>query len=459
MKTKHPKLTEATRASGSSSADTGKFKSYAEVFFFAVLFFLCSADQYFATRLGGFNFRWGQILLLALVPFAVQYHWSHLQDRSQEGNFTRKLLQYWGIFFAVYALTALLSDNPKITLIKWAWGLFNISCAALVLLNKRWWEPLSKGFLFGFSALALLVWIQAIAVYWIGVTAPSDWDFTYPLVIQNLPFPLGYVQPGPFFDQLRILRTDAFYYEPSYAGCAIAFSFPLVLFTEAKLRQGKFPFFSALILSSIFLVGSRSGILSVMMGLISLWIYFRRKPPIEMKPLIWKTVGVAVVAILIFGLSTNARKYLAFSAGLFKDRISYGQLADQHTSEGGRMASILHALRAWKDHPLLGNGVPTNSSGGQGITVSTEDMWLEVAMESGLLGLLAFGAAIGLTLKAAWGWSGPSALKGLVAAAWISHFVINMNLCQTFPRLDFWLLFFFSIALLADLNTTKKAGV
>ncbi|HTC22503.1 MAG TPA: hypothetical protein VK859_16730, partial [bacterium] len=84
----------------------------------------------------------------------------------------------------------------------------------------------------------------------------------------------------------------------------------------------------------------------------------------------------------------------------------------------------------------------------QKLTVTTEDMWLEVGMESGLVGFLAFLGAIAGTMRAAWGTASPSALKGLILAAWVSHFVVNMNFCQTFPRLDFWLLFFFSIRLL-----------
>ncbi len=38
------------------------------------MFFLCAADQYFATRSGGFNFRWGQVMLLVLVPFSLKRH-------------------------------------------------------------------------------------------------------------------------------------------------------------------------------------------------------------------------------------------------------------------------------------------------------------------------------------------------------------------------------------------------
>jgi hypothetical protein len=421
------------------------------IFFFAALFFLCGADQYFATRVGGFNFRWGQLLLLALVPFSLKRSWGLLRDRSKDRILIGKILKYWGIFLAVYALTALLSDNPKITLIKWVWGLFNIGCAALVLLDKRWGDSLKKGFLFGATALALLVWAQAIAVYWLGATASSaDWRFTYPLLIQGLPFPLGYVQPGPLFIKFPILRMDAFYYEPSYAGCALAFAFPLVLLTERQLAPKPFPFHSALVLSSILLVGSRSGILGVFVGFLSFLAYVQWNHLSEVKPFFWKTVGAAFMAIILFGLSTDSRKYMAFTFGLFQDQISYGQLTDTHTSEGGRMVSMLRALRLWKQHPLLGNGIPKNSSGGQKVTVTTDNMWLEIGMESGLIGFLAFLGAIGGTMWMAWGTGPPSALKGLVLAAWVTHFAINMNFCQTFPRLDFWLFFFFSIRLLIE---------
>src|SRR5580658_3486734 len=92
------------------------------VFFFAALFFLCGADQYFATRLGGFNFRWGQLLLFALVPFSLKRTWDLLRGNSKDRTPIARILIYWGVFLAIYALTALLSDNPKLTLVKWVWA-------------------------------------------------------------------------------------------------------------------------------------------------------------------------------------------------------------------------------------------------------------------------------------------------------------------------------------------------
>src|SRR5580693_1382005 len=110
-----------TQSSSNPVSDSPKFLA---VFFFAALFFLCGADQYFATRLDGFNFRWGQILLLAVVPFSLKRQGALLRGHSQDGIWTGTVLKYWGSFLAVYALTALLSDNPKLTLIKCIWGLF-----------------------------------------------------------------------------------------------------------------------------------------------------------------------------------------------------------------------------------------------------------------------------------------------------------------------------------------------
>lgn len=432
------------------SAVPGKIPPWLPVFFFAALFFFCSADQFFATRMAGLNFRWGQLLLLVAGLLSLKDHWKGFQTPSPDGQWVKKILGFWCLFFAAYALCALFSDNPKTTFLKWGWGLFNIGLAAALLLDKKWGDSLAKGFYCGAAAVAVTVWAQAIGIYWLGATAPStDWRFTYPVLLHGFPFPLGYVQPGPNFGVLPILRLDAFYYEPSYAGCALAFAFPLVLVRRFQSKPTRFPWVPALVLSSIFLVGSRSGILSVLAGSAFFVAYGLFKPVGGAKPFFWRTVGTALLALALFCLSSSARWYMAFNFGLFKDRFTYGQLTDKKTSEGGRLASILRALQLWKAHPLLGDGVPQNSPGDQGVTVTTEDMWLEIAMESGVLGLLAFGIALGGTLGTAWARGSPGAVQALVLAAWVSHFVVNMNLCQTYPRLDFWLIFFLSIRLLA----------
>ena len=74
--------------------------------------------------------------------------------------------------------------------------------------------------------------------------------------------------------------------------------------------------------------------------------------------------------------------------------------------------------------------------------------WSEIGLESGTLGVLAFLFAILSNMILAWKKGSGLDLKILVLTAWIVHFTVQFLLSQTFPRLDYWLLFFLSIRLL-----------
>ncbi len=429
-----------------------KAESFLTVFFFALLFYLCCADQYFSTKWGPFHIRWGQILLWAPALLSLGQNWNSLFNRAKEQSFPIQVLTNWGWFFLIYALAAILSGNTQITLIKVGWGFMNISCAALVFLNPKSGDKALQGASWGLFAVAGTLWVQAIAAYWFGATTPlGQWCFTGPLnfLVHPLPFPLGFVQSGTQVGLHQFLfRPSAFYYEPSYAGCALAFGFPLSLALESRWESRKIPIRSALILSSILLVGSRSGFLGILVGLLFVGGYSLRFSLPEIRRSLLITITGAALAILVFAVTPSSREYLSFIGGLSTGQVATGPPQDPHKSEKGRIDTYFQGLKDWAQHPILGNGVARDSSGEAKVTVTTDNMWLEVGMESGLLGFTAFVWGFFGSLKRAWKGGPPTLVKALVLGALVCHFTINMNLCQTFPRLDYWILFFMALGLL-----------
>ncbi len=253
-------------------------KSKGQIFFFAVLYFLCGADLFFATRVNGFNFRWGQLLLLlAAIRAGFAFH---KNSREQHfGDLRSKILMGWLPFFVVYGLAALFSATPFLTGIKWGWGLFNIGLAALVCLQPRRNETIEKGFAWGILATAILLWLQALALYALPfLTLVHDQGEGSPSVVSFCSIFLGYAQSSFNFNGLAIFRPHAFYYEPSYVGAALSFALFLLIFLDLKRKTRGMGFFPAIALSSILLCSSRTGILSVVLFL-SLVFYFSRRNP------------------------------------------------------------------------------------------------------------------------------------------------------------------------------------
>jgi len=122
----------------------------------------------------------------------------------------------------------------------------------------------------------------------------------------------------------------------------------------------------------------------------------------------------------------------------------------KHSSEGDRWSNAKESLARWSQHPVLGNGV-TQQEGentSQGLSQFSLMTWSEIGLESGTLGVLAFLFAILSNMILAWKKGSGLDLKILVLTAWIVHFTVQFLLSQTFPRLDYWLLFFLSIRLL-----------
>ncbi len=431
-------------------------------FLFAILFFLSSADIFFATRILGFNFRWGQFLLFLFALPALYQLKSEFKNHSSESQIMKKLLLYWVPFFAVYGIAAIFSPTPLFTGVKWGWSMFNIGLAAIVCLNRRENDSLEIGFQWGILLIAGFIWLESIAIYVFGdFTVVKDLGVGIPGAVSFFSVPIGYAQISWRYMGFDTYRPNAFYYEPSYAGCALTFAFFILFFMDARRTKFKSGWIPALVVSSVILCSSRSGILSTALFFAGILITpaFQRKVSTQ-----WRsTLKILILSILLIGLFCafpNGRKYMEFLAGPLGTEATT-RFQNKDFSEGDRLANAVESFKLWMQHPLLGNGViaPKNN---RGLIPYSMVTWLEIGLESGILGVAAFLFAILSNMKLAWKKCRNTSLKTLILTAWIIHFTVHLVFSQTFPRLDYWLLFFLSIRLLMkpeeEIQKTAKTG-
>ena len=413
----------------------GKGKNLPALLFWACFFFLCGTDRVFSIEWHGLHFRWGQLLLLLAALTSIRGIYFAFNCQPGKDDLPRKILLAWFPFFILYAFSAFLSPFPALTDLKLGWGLFNILGAALVILAFRENQNLFLGFQWGFFLTSSVVWIDSI--------------FLQCLVGPAL---LGFSQPWGTFEGFQLFRPHGFYYEPSYAGGAMAFALPLLLALSGA-GTGASLLINSLVMGSVLLVGSRTGLLglAVSMTVILACGLLLKKREIWRTAL--KTTLTALLLLGLFGLTSGGSRYFRFlySEIAGPQRI-YANLTSKTniTSESIRVGGIKKSIEDWKTSPLLGSGVlPDPQEPQKHLLESTlTNTWMELAVESGILGLLAFVIAVGLNMKTGFQRNGLSQTALFVAAAWTTHFAVNLNFTQTFPRLDYWLLFFFSIALL-----------
>jgi hypothetical protein len=439
--------------SGTAPREAPKPNSTPFVVLFSLLFYLCSADQFFAFRVHGFNIRLGQFLLLACALLSLRGIFRNGPGLSRRRDLWRAGIP-WIPFFAVYALAACLSPNPGQSFLKWGWALFNIGGALVVCLNPDRAPSLRKGVALGALAVALTLWVQFLAIYLFGATVL--WRF--PAASQSITapwlggFPLGFAQnTQDTFGGVPILRPNAFYYEPSYAGCALAFAFPLVLAWGWRRKFSGSVLVPAVLWTAVLLTLSRAGILGLSLGFL---IIFSGVLLWREKQLFFSLLRPFLLGALVLGtalLSPSVQKYAGFLLGPLGPSAIASRVGNPQYSEGGRVADIRNGLNRWKEHPLLGAGAARASDPStQGLGLVSENMWLEVGMESGLLGFLAFAFAILKTVWDAFRKSANPAISILVLSALAVHLLVDMNFTPTFPRLDYWILFFLSVSLLAE---------
>ena len=105
-----------------------------------------------------------------------------------------------------------------------------------------------------------------------------------------------------------------------------------------------------------------------------------------------------------------------------------------------------NSLRLWARSPLIGHGVTTSlDKNSLGLGLVSQNMWLEVGIETGILGFLAFGFGFFGSIREALKRNRGSTTTLFVLCALAAQILVGMNFTSTLPRLDYWLLFFFAV--------------
>jgi hypothetical protein len=433
----------------SASAKVEKSNPWA-VLFFALFFFLCCADFFFVTRVRGFNLRWGQLLLLGLAIVSMPSLIRYWRDSAGSRRFLSSLILCWLPFFLFYALAAFYSQTPQATFLKWGWAVFNIGGAILVCLNSQWGPAFEKGFVFAVLAVAGLIWFQTLAVYWFGfMPGPVPGHEAISHHIPGLPWlPLGHMQESFQYLGNTYFRPNAYYYEPSYAGCALSFVLPLLMALFMNRNSWKSTFVLAAIFTAIFFCSSRAGLLAAVLSLvyIGLHAFFQKRK--EILFLLLRVMLISFLMVAVFAISPTGRNYCHFMIGpLGADTAQ--RVVNPQSSEGARLVNIGDCISLWSNRLILGNGViRLKGKHGQGLSQISMNTWLEIGVESGILGFSTFLFAILGSVLLALKHGRKSGFTLFMIAAWLSHFTVCYNFSQTFPRLDYWLFFFLSIRLL-----------
>lgn len=438
------------------------FKSTRETswtIFYAVLFFLCCSDRFFATRIHGYNFRLAQLLLfINLIIIA----WGYFRGAGQVTNLINalKVLKNWIPFFLLYSLSAVFSPDPHHTFLKLLWAVFNIGTVIVLFFASDHFEWQKKGMLYGMAGVAVVIWLQYILIYCFGF---SDW-FNFLIDHSDNDTPwfhglLGYAQYACSNGNIPIFRPNAFYYEPSYAGTALCLAFPLIFVVTYK--KSRFSWASmigpALIFGAVLIIDSRAGVsaLFVAVSIIAVYSCFREK---DLFKALFRTLLLSIFALTLTALSYRVQAYGEFIFKIFNPAYIAGHIADTHSSEGWRVANTVNSIKSDEGHLLTGIGVPPLSKdrGTLGLGQTSQGMWFEILEESGILGLVGFLFAIGMNFFDASKGQAERYVFVLVAAAFIAHFGVSLNFTSTFPRLDYWLLFFFGLRLLWENKKTNS---
>jgi hypothetical protein len=115
---------------------------------------------------------------------------------------------------------------------------------------------------------------------------------------------------------------------------------------------------------------------------------------------------------------------------------SAGVHAAEQSSEGQRIVDAGHAVSRVAERPLLGHGVARGAA--RLIEPTAKNVWLELAVEGGLLSAAAFAWGLAFTMRQHHAFGAGQRLVGSVL---LLYFAVAWPFLQTFPRLDQWLAF------------------
>jgi O-antigen ligase len=274
---------------------------------------------------------------------------------------------------------------------------------------------------------------------------------------------------------MLLFRPHAFYYEPSFAAGGLALAWALAL---TRMRDAAPNVASALVIVgaiALLVMTSRTGWLYAAVAGLAVLVFRvcvqRPRPRVSLtNAMIAGAVGIA----LLFAIFGSADKREA-AGGLF-DRLGFAQafervcprVAEQfrlnvrclsgderrrflgegqpfdpdETTEGLRLVALRATVETMAQHPLLGVGVSPGSDRLIAAPV-VANLWLELALEGGVLSLLAFVFGITFTMWRLRAFEPRHRDIMIVLGLWL---LIAWQFIQTFPRLDLWIAFWVILA-------------
>lgn len=419
----------------------------------AVVFFLGAADQWFAMRILGVNVRLANLVLAGgLITW--------LARRAAVGRDMHVLAIGWLPFLVVYLLAAALSPTPALGALKLAWFAFNFltAFAWCSLFASR---TLARGYFSAFLAIAAILVFDFASGFTHG---PSRM--------------IGFAQPNDLVGGAILYRPTAFYYEPSYAASGVGLALLLAMTPLGTLAPAISTLLIGVGVAALTVTMSRTGWLFAAVGAAALMVLARLGAGFASVVSLRKAlVGGALFALFAGALliiDTNRTRTIALWQALgwtqtvervcpmLRDRLAFlalqclsaeeraravGRARDavpQDTAEGQRLAWMQGALARVEASPLLGHGVARGDT--RLIDARSSNVWLEIAVEGGLLSVAAFVWGLGYTLHR-FGAFRAGNRAGLVVL--LTYFVVAWPFLQTFPRLDQWLAFWVALTVVS----------
>jgi O-antigen ligase len=317
-------------------------------------------------------------------------------------------LAFW---LAAMALSALLSTEPRRSAFKLATELYLLSIPVAVV-QLALGEAALKRLVHAWLAAAALVAALGLLALALFFLAPGHWLLGYLLN------PKGTLPPGPY------PRFNLSFTHPAMLGLYMSVSI-MILLGAARAgwvsRRLAGVLLAAMLIAAAFSLTPGLGGLFLALGLWG-WLTRRRERPGLARAFL--AAGVAAAIAMLGAASVTP---FAYPTAPFLIHLPVlGTLAPS-----ARLLFWIDAARTFLAHPLTGQGLGTdpvsvlyqNPSGGRAVWHDAHQIWLSVAAQTGIVGLLAFGWLTVQMLRrlAARPWSteGPGAIRTALALAWL----------------------------------------
>ncbi|HEY1329438.1 MAG TPA: O-antigen ligase family protein [Casimicrobiaceae bacterium] len=417
----------------------------------AAVFFLASADRVFTFHVLSVNVRFANFALLAGLLIWI---WRLVHGSRSEAV---HLAIAWTPFLIVYAVTAvaLRESFPSAVKIGWFGFSFLAAYAWTTLFDHR---DVARAYFVCYLAIAAIVLVDFVNAFWRG---PDHM--------------IGFGQANDMVTGKLLFRPNAFYYEPSFAASSLALAWALSM---TRMRDAGPRIAGALAGAgavALLVMTSRTGWLLALLAAIALVVFHATSG----RPITRRAVRRAAVpamvgaALLLVVLAVSARNdafeelldklsvvqayervcpRLAQEYGVDlgcltgdarRQFVGPGQPVDpDETTEGLRLSAVRNAVATVSEHAWTGMGVPRGTDR-LIAPPAVPNLWLEIAVEGGVVALLAFGFGIGYTLYRLHAFDLRHRDVLIVLVLWLC---VGWQFIATFPRLDLWIAFWVVLA-------------